>query len=606
MKKAKILSAALVCGMSLTLANNAFAEEIPTNSDLLPKDSTVKNQAETVTKSQVDNAEKTYKEAKQVADGQGQKAAEVNKTAKTAEEGLANANQNLSEAKHLSNQATPENIETAKSEVKATEGEIAKQEAALTEAQANQAEAEKQVSDQAAVVSQSGQTVKSAESEVGSAQKAVNNAKAILDGTGAQAVIDHANQTENQLKADEAKLSEAESNLKVAQKADAERQTQIDNATEDRDNKQATLTAAKAEQNTATENLAKSTKAVDEATPKLTELKNAVDGINTIKVSTEFVEVLKEYNTLLTATDDAGKQKRKEVFAKLQALSEVEYKNNVYNADKNDSTTEIDTNNLTEENLKELTFFAQDLVNDIRKVFGHVNVTVTNGSLKFADDVTDHYVADKWSWDDVSNYGHDAYAIAKAAQENGLKYNEAQAQAVMRSRENQAYENLNSWKSSSATISMAEAKEQIFTSVLDFMFNGLEFAHARSIAGFSWYKGMDKQYLGVDISTRDQVTSVHFLLATPEQLDSASATKFDEVELVNPITKEKVLSDYQAIKTKYEGLVSTREADKVTLTKATQVVSEAKQALEAAKEVLKRAEAIKVLSPEAQTKLTEA
>ncbi|MBY5034162.1 SEC10/PgrA surface exclusion domain-containing protein [Streptococcus gallolyticus] len=605
MKKSKVLSAVLVCGLSLSLANSVFAEETPNLTTQPTDDSTVK-QDTTVTESQVKTAEGEYNEAKSSYDSQADVVKEAKKQLEGATEAKDLASQNLSEAKDLANQATPETIETAKTEVKAIEGEIAKQEAALTEAQANQAKAEEHVTDQEGVVAQSGQTVKSAEGEVKSAQTAVNNAKALLDGTGAQKVIDEADKASTKLATDEAKLVEAQLKADEAKLADGDRQLQIDMATIDRDSKQATLTITETRQKTATENLAKSTKAVEEATPKLATLKNAVDGINTIKVSTEYVEALKEYNRLLSATDDAGKQKRKEVFAKLQALSEVEYKNNVYKANKNDSTTKIDTNNLSEENLKELAFFAQDLVNDIRKAFGHTNVSVSSGSVKFADDVTDNYVADKWSWDDVSKYGHDAYAIAKAAQADGLKFNAEQVKGVMRSKENQSYENLNSWKYESKTISMANAKEMVFTSVLDFMFNGLEFAHARSIAGFSWSKNLVKQYLGVDMSTRDQVTSVHFLLATPEQVDSMSATKFDEAELVNPISKDKVLSDYEAFKTKYEGLVSTREADKATLTKAIQAVSEAKQDLEAAKDVLKRAEAIKVLSPEAQTKLTEA
>ncbi|WP_394405355.1 SEC10/PgrA surface exclusion domain-containing protein [Streptococcus sp. 20-1249] len=606
MKKSKVLSAVLVCGLSLSLANSVFAEETPNLTTQPTDDSTVK-QDTTVTESQVKTAEGEYNEAKSSYDSQADVVKEAKKQLEGATEAKDLASQNLSEAKDLANQATPETIETAKTEVKAIEGEIAKQEAALTEAQANQAKVEVHVTDQEGVVAQSGQTVKSAEDEVKSAQTAVNNAKALLDGTGAQKVIDEADKASTKLATDEAKLVEAQVKADEAELADGDRQLQIDMATIDRDSKQATLTIAETRQKTATENLAKSTKAVEEATPKLATLKNAVDGINTIKVSTEYVEALKEYNRLLSATDEAGKQRRKEVFAKLQSLSEVEYKNNVYKANKNDSTTKIDTNNLSEENLKELAFFAQDLVNDIRKAFGHTNVTVTNGSVKFADGVTDHYVADNWSLNDVTQFAHDTYAINQAAKEAGLSYDEkVLATGLVREKQLQPYENMVSLGLETPTISMAEAKELVFTSVLDFMFNGGEFAHAHSIAGFSWGKAIDKQYLGVDISNRAGVTGIHYLLVSSDQIDSTSATKFDSTEITNPISKEKVLSDYQTFQKQYEGLVSTREADKVTLATATKAVAEAKQSFETAKDVLKRAEAIKVLSPEAQTKLAEA
>ena len=606
MKKSKVLSAVLVCGLSLSLANSVFAEETLTV-PVKPADSSTEKSDNVVTDKQVKLAEGEYKNAKSAYDNQAGVVKGASVAVAGATKDINGALSKLSEAKEVAGQATPENIDTAKAEVKTAEGGVSTEEKNLTKAQEIENEAEARVDNQIGVVAESGKQVKTAEDEVKTAQNGVDTAKAILDGTGAQKVIDEAEKAANQLTIDEAKLVEAQVKADEAKFADGDRQLQIDMATIDRDSKQVTLTIAETRQKTATENLAKSTKAVEEATPKLATLKNAVDGINTIKVSAEYVEALKEYNRLLSATDEASKQQRKEVFAKLQAMSPAEYKNNTYKANKNDSTTKIDTNNLSEENLKELTFFAQELVNDIRKAFGHTVVSVSNGSVKFADGVTDHYVADKWIYSDVEKYGHDTYAINQAAKEAGLSYDEkVLATGLVREKQAQPYENMVSLGLETPTISMAEAKELVFTSVLDFMFNGDEFAHARSIAGFSWGKAIDKQYLGVDVSNRSGVTGIHYLLVSSDQIDSVSATKFDSTEIANPISKEKVLSDYQTFQKQYEGLVSTREADKVTLATAAKAVAEAKKALTSAQEVLKRAEAIKVLSPEAQTKLAEA
>ncbi len=90
---------------------------------------------------------------------------------------------------------------------------------------------------------------------------------------------------------------------------------------------------------------------------------------------------------------------------------------NKYKSNRLDENTLIDINNLTYDQKKELNIFAANLLNQVREQLGLSPVTVTKGSMKFADDVLSNYHQDNWS---AFNKGHDSEGISRAASQNGL------------------------------------------------------------------------------------------------------------------------------------------------------------------------------------------
>ncbi len=90
---------------------------------------------------------------------------------------------------------------------------------------------------------------------------------------------------------------------------------------------------------------------------------------------------------------------------------------NKYKSNRFDENTLIDINNLTYDQKKELNIFAANLLNQVREQLGLSPVTVTKGSMKFADDVLSNYHQDNWS---AFDKGHDSEGISRAAGQNGL------------------------------------------------------------------------------------------------------------------------------------------------------------------------------------------
>src|SRR5699024_11626026 len=89
---------------------------------------------------------------------------------------------------------------------------------------------------------------------------------------------------------------------------------------------------------------------------------------------------------------------RQQILKTLAEESEALAKVNTYKSNPNDdNSTKYQINDLPEDVIKELSLFAADLVNQIRKVFGSPQVSVTSSSVKFVDLVTDGYVSDRWN-----------------------------------------------------------------------------------------------------------------------------------------------------------------------------------------------------------------
>ena len=274
----------------------------------------------------------------------------------------------------------------------------------------------------------------------------------------------------------------------------------------------------------------------------------------------------------------------------LEAMNEEMSSLNQFKSNPKDNEIVMTIGEFTNEQKDELTFFANDILNQIRKAFGTKEAVITKGAKTFANDVAKGYTNDNWGWDNVVEKGHDEPAIIDASKKYGLY-------------EGQYYENLFTLYGSRKTLTMNSAKELVFEAFQNYLFNGQEWLHAKSVSGVD--KEEDGvQYMGIEISSRDNATSVH-LLTVPDGYIKSGST-FDKTIERNPKTKEQIVSRYNTTKGAYETAKSdyTKAQTVVETAKATKATADIE--LSKATNELAIKQAIKQQTPEAQAKFDKA
>lgn len=78
-------------------------------------------------------------------------------------------------------------------------------------------------------------------------------------------------------------------------------------------------------------------------------------------------------------------------------------------------------------------------------------------------------------------------------------------------------------------MSVADMKRDIYFSLVEFMYNGYEWVHAKSISGLN--TGSQKNYLGVDFSMESDITVAHFTMVSEDQVKYATKNNFDATPL---------------------------------------------------------------------------
>lgn len=549
-------------------------------------------QENTVTLLEVNEAKQAVEEAQSNVDKQQPTADKAQSEESSAIQGVEKAENNVSEAEKLAAQATPENIDKAATAISVAEQTVADNAVKLAETKEKEVLAKSKVTDQENVVNKAKVNASSTQDSVNSAQNDLAEKQAILDGTGASDVIAKAEQAKLQQSQDEKAVEDATSELQLAKVADESRQ-----ATISEDEKDFAMATAEVAENEALANVAQtkaeqSAKELAATSIALTKAEANLNAINTLSATDDYVKYLKQY-----VNSDWGSLKYDEAKAKLKEINAANVALNTYKANSNDSTVEVNINELTEEQRKELSLFAQDLVNQVRRQFGTEPTVVTADSLKFADKVTDGYVADNWSWDDVISKMHDERAINVAAREMGLENN---ADNTMN-----YYENAQINYGSSQTISMAEAKEMVYDGLTSFLFNGDEWLHAKSIAGvysdtyIENIGGGFTEYLAADFSSTSDITMLHMLLIPEQSIEG----DFDITAIVNPNTSETIIETYNKVKLDFENKssVNTKYQDELVKTKTELATSQTK--LAEADQKLTTDKATPAKTPSAETKL---
>ena len=542
-----------------------------------------------VTEAQVATAQVTATQTQKNVDEQQTKVDQQTKVVEEKTADVQDKKEKVATAETDVKEATPENIETAKGNVKQSKETVEAKKTAVSEKENTVTKVATTIADQNQTVATAKSETDNAQNEVNDAEAKVNQAQSILDGTGAKEVIEKAEQTQAKVNADKQAVENAETRLAEAKQADGERSTAIKQAKNDVSTKEATAKQADKTLGEASEKAEQTSTKLAEKQADFTKAEADFKATNTLVVPAEYIEALKAYKNF-DDLSEAGDKKREEAEQRLKAMNDKLVGLNKFNSNANDNGITLTLGSLTDEQKQELNFFANDLLNQVRKAFGTNKVTISKGAMNFADEISERYVADNWDWDKVISEGHDKEAIKELARKNGLF-------------EGQYYENMNTLYGGRPTITMNRAKEMIFEAFNDFLYNGMEWEHAGSVSGVTSMEDK-KQYMGIALSSRKNATGVHLITVAESLIREGSS--FDKTPVINPNTKEVIEARYNNARSALNQATTEFNNAQSVLENAKNSKKQADDELAVAKKTLAEKEAVKEQTPEAKAILDKA
>ena len=456
-KKIKVTSVAAAALASLVLSNVNLSNEV--KADTKPVDATAKTTEKAQTpeeaaRANVANAQKnveieqgnvdkakanldqTKKDAeKPDADykAQSDKVASLKKIAGQKNDALTDAKNKADAAQDLANEAKdPAKVQAAKDAV-------TKQEGVVKKANDEKKSADQDVINKQTEIDNLGKDIKSDTQDVNdktaakkTADQAVTDAEKALTGTGIKEAKEAAGKAEN-------KMNQTSSDLKGAE-------TERDNL--DKDNPE--LAQKISNDSKSAEDLLNQTNSSITQKDKSSrnQQQNIVDLNNELSNLKDLNEDLSK-NTLQFTDIDKYKKAYVDYFTTGLSKADIDFINSERNkpinefkhSEKDKKENIADVNNLTDEQVEELSLFMAHLINGLRHQLGWENVSVTKGSLKFAKEIAQRYIDDQRNkkWNDglkitqtddgynqstsiQANNWHDVAGINNVAKENGLEY----------------------------------------------------------------------------------------------------------------------------------------------------------------------------------------
>ena len=559
-----------------------------------PKKTEVKVPTKEVTKVQVDEAkDKLDKSTKVVGEAQAKKdQAQIEKDQAQTERD--NAQSEVDNAQQAKDKATPENIEKQNQEVTGAEKGKTDAENQEKNAEKDLNKAKEVVADQEHVVHKSEKKVADALNEVKDAQNDVDNAQAILDGTGQAKVVEEKENAEAFQKQAQAQLTNAEEVLEQAKSDDKNLADAISSVQNELTEASKVVVSTESKLTDATNKADQTQTALEKAQDTFTVAEASYKSINTFQVTDEYVNALKSYvNNPYDILDerDKWKEHREKVESILKSVNQENLDLNKFKGNVTDKAISVDANNLTTEQMTELSLFASDLLNQIRERFGTPKTVVTKGMVQVADEVTDGYVADDWGF----GKGHDNKAVNNVARKYGLPTYEDDTQQYL--------ENLNSVNSGDEIHTMYDAKKWVYESISDLLFNGWEWMHAQNLTGVSSVRGATKEYFALDISKSLGRTSAHFISVFDNQV---TGNKLDKTEVPNNNTAESIVKGYNVANSALLNAQTVNSQAQREKTSASLANIKAKGEQEAIQKRLDALKATPLKTPTAQSKLEQA
>lgn len=547
-----------------------------------------------VTKGQVDEAKDKLDKSTQAVEEAKAKKDQAQTEKDQAQTENNNAQSEVDKAQEIKDKATPENIEKQKQEVASAEKGKTDAENQENNSAHDLEKAKEVVTDQENVVNKSEKKVVDAENEVKDAQNDVDTAQAILDGTGQAKVVEEKENAETAKKQAQEQLTSAEKVLELAKSDDKNLADAISSVQNELTEAGKVVASTESKLTDATNKADQTQTALDQAQDTFTVAEASYKSINTFQVTDDYVNALKSYvNNPYNILNERAKWKehREKVESILKSVNQENLNLNKFKGNANDKAISVDANNLTTEQMTELSLFASDLLNQIRERFGTPKTVVTKGMVQVADEVTDGYVADDWGF----GKGHDNKAINNVARKYGLPTYEDDTQNYL--------ENLNSVNSGDEIHTMYDAKKWVYESISDLLFNGWEWMHAQNITGVSSVRGATKEYFALDISKRLGRTSAHFISVFDNQV---TGNKLDKTEVPNNNTAESIVKAYNTANSALLNAQTVNSQAQREKTSASLANIKAKGEQETIQRRLDALKATPLKTPAAQSKLEQA
>lgn len=445
-------------------------------------------------------------------------------------------------------EAAREQASAANQAVSQQESVVANHEAAANQAQANLATADANLQKaQTAADEASPETIAAAQGQVTTAENAAKEAKSTVETAQSveKTAKDAADKQQAVVNTDQANVNAKASEVANAQKS-------VDAA-------KAALNGSSASE--AASNQAKAQSAFDAATAAKKKAESSTTSTPNVRqkfsVSQEYVNALKIHESKTATAEEKAQAEQV-----LKNVNKRDRGNNSYQDNEADKNVKIsDLNNLSEAQITDLSLYASSLINQIRTAFGTTQTSVSKGSVLAADRVSDGYVADNWGWEAITNKQHDSAALDRA----GKSFNSVSIG-----------ENLNTWQGLTGPFTLNDIKKYVYEAMLDFMFNGTEWNHARSISGFTADGG--ESYIGTDISVVAGAFNVHVNNVNKNSI--ASDSSFDTTKIANPydnnkhqidreIEKQEIIAAYEAAEQAYDQAQSDLASKKADSESAT-------------------------------------
>ena len=613
MKKSTIAMTAAAAA-TVSLFNTVGAEEVapkPVNVEA-PKAEVVETTTPAVaTKEEVATKEAEAKKADQDVVEAKQAVKDAKRATNEADSLVNEKTEAVKKAEDFAKKASPAVITEAEKAVVKAESAVPAKAEAVKNAETKATEASQAVSAQEAVVAGKEATQTAKEKALTSATEAVQIATDAARGKGLENAKEAQKEAVEAEKTSKQAQTDAETALKEAETANQATKAQIEDTKAEIATKTQAVSDAKAEQEKADKAVTDLTAEYNQAVSALKAIQNTKQG--TITLAPKFIEAVKARVALLKAVENGEYNDRlDEVPAKFKETRAEILKTQLENAQINhfvpvesDSkdTKKYDLNNLPEDFKRDLTLYAADLTNQMRRQLGLSDVKVTEDSFHFADKIAREYEKDGVTPELLDSYrakknghGHYAIGINKVAKEYGL--NDGMSETDRKEGEGrglQSYENSVNFietnpkkKSELEYLTKSEIRTKLYESLVMFVSTENDYGHTRGTLGFE--KGDTTLYYGgFGASQVAGMYTLHTVPGIPETFMANST--FSRTEVENPYTKAR---DTDSVK-KAEALVATKKAEKAqaeeTLKTANQTVVEAETALQTANSNLKSQEA---------------
>ena len=519
----KLRTGAVVSTLALT-AFGVSTTVSASETEVAVKEPATRVVAKVPTQQDVDKAKAESDKASQDVAKQKEVVASTEANITNTEKTISDTTKKVEEAESV----TPEKVAEAKADADKKANELATAEKTVADADKSVSATAEKVEDQTKVVSNAEQTATATANKVADAQKKVD---ALSSTTDVAPLEKEVATLTTQVAEDTKAVATAQTNLDNGKKAQSNKDQAIKDAQTGVSKAEATLSLATVSLANTKANQSSKQDALNAAKTDLerakSEIANTDVATNTITLSKEYMSLLKEY--LTTGKPEALGQKLKDLaFKEFQKVGSVTFDNGEvyrydlpFNSTKKDQNTKIDVNNLDLATRKEISLFAADLINQIRKQFGSAPVTVTAGSLKVAEDATKAATND---------FGHDYTALDKVGNDNKTLLSELAA-----------------FKDESIN-TLAALKHEIYDSIISMLYDDshVKFGHAKQLVGIHESNEGYMQYVGLATrSTNTFPAAIHFVGTSDNVISEGSP--FDKTVVPVPTTNTKALQEKLAL-----------------------------------------------------------